>query len=49
MVALADGKFDGENGYKGEYFGCPELTHMLIMTDDGRPQLVDFDYCQGRD
>ena len=48
-VALADGKFNGKETIKGEWFGCDELEYMLVMKDDGRPQLVDFDYCEWRD
>ena len=45
-VALYNGKFDGSKTTRGDWFGCPELSHMLLMSDDGRePQLPDFDYC----
>ena len=45
-VALYNGKFDGSKTTRGDWFGFQELTHMLIMSDDGRePQLPDFDYC----
>lgn len=48
-VALADGKFNGTKVTSGEWFGCPELEYMLLMSDDGRAQIVDFDYCDWRD
>ena len=49
-VALYDGKFNGSKTTRGDWFGCPELTYMLIMSDDGRePQIPDFGYCGHRD
>ena len=49
-VALHDGKFEGENGgfqiTSGEFWGCGNINHYMVMNTDCRPMPdPDFSKC----